>query len=128
MKSVSSLQARLLGLLVLVVAVALATVAVVASASTTNEFTRYVDENRQDMQFVAQQIAATTGDRLVVTSTQGRVILDSSGELVGETLSPDRATELGLSIPPPSVALPPPATASAGALVPKPSAPAVKPG
>jgi signal transduction histidine kinase len=100
MPGLVSLQARLLAVLVLVVGVALATVAIVARASTTNEFTRYVDDNRQDMQFVAQQIAASTGERLVVTSTGGRVILDSSGELLGETLTPDRATQLGLMVPP----------------------------
>ena len=91
------------------VAFALATVAVVARASTTNEFTRYVDENRQDMQFVAQQIAASTGERLVVTSVGGRVILDSSGELIGEMLTPDRATQLGLMAPPDVPAPPLPA-------------------
>jgi len=100
MPGLVSLQARLLALLLLVVAVALATVAVVARVSTTNEFMRYVAENRQDMQFVAQQIAASTGERLVVTATGGHVILDSSGELLGETLTPDRALQLGLMVPP----------------------------
>src|SRR5258708_9988425 len=52
------------------------------------------------MQAVAQQIAATTGDRLLVTGTQGRVILDSSGELVGQNLTPDQAVRLGLVLPP----------------------------
>jgi signal transduction histidine kinase len=106
MPGLVSLQARLLALLVLVVGVALATVAVVARASTTNEFTRYVDENRQEMQFVAQQVAASTGERLIVTSAGGRVILDSSGELLGETLTPDRTTQLGLVVPP-DVPVPP---------------------
>jgi signal transduction histidine kinase len=114
MPGLISLQARLLALLVLVVAVALATVAFVARASTTNEFTRYVAENRQDMQFVAQQIAASTGERLVVTSTGGRVILDSSGELFGETLTPDRALQLGLMVSP-DMPGPPLAAKQAGA-------------
>jgi methyl-accepting chemotaxis protein len=108
-----SLQARLLALLLLVVGVALATVALVARASTTNEFMRYVDDNRQDMQFVARQIAASTGERLVVTSTGGRVILDSSGELVGETLTLDRALQLGLMVPP-DVVIPPVPAKQAG--------------
>src|SRR5215207_9016585 len=90
------LQTRLLALLVLVVAVALGTVALVARASTTAEFVRYVADNRHDMQAVAEQIAATTGDRLLVTSTHGRVILDSSGELVGQNLSPNQALQFGL--------------------------------
>src|SRR5712691_1953046 len=94
------LQYRLLALLVVVVAVALGTVALVARASTTSEFARYVEDNRHDMQAVAQQIAATTGDRLLVTGTQGRVILDSSGELVGQNLTPDQAVRLGLVLPP----------------------------
>jgi signal transduction histidine kinase len=94
------LQTRLLALLVLVVAVALGTVAIVARASATAEFERYVEDSRQDMQLVAQKIAATTGDRLLVTSTQGRVILDSSGELVGQTLSAEQARQLGVVLPP----------------------------
>jgi signal transduction histidine kinase len=94
------LQYRLLALLVVVVAVALGTVALVARASTTSEFARYVEDNRHDMQVVAQQIAASTGDRLLVTGTQGQVILDSSGELVGQNLTPDQAVQLGLVVPP----------------------------
>jgi signal transduction histidine kinase len=93
------LQYRLLALLVVVVAVALGTVALVARASTTSEFARYVEDNRHDMQVVAQQIAASTGDRLLVTGTQGQVILDSSGELVGQNLTPDQAVQLGLVLP-----------------------------
>src|SRR5262245_37207976 len=100
MSRVASLQVRILALIVAVVAVALGTVAVVARASTTNEFTRYVDQSRQEMQVVAREVAATTGERLVVTTTQGRVIMDSSGELVGSTLSTDEARQLGLVVPP----------------------------
>jgi signal transduction histidine kinase len=99
------LQYRLLALLVVVVAVALGTVALVARASTTSEFARYVEDNRHDMQAVAQQIAASTGDRLLVTGTQGRVILDSSGELIGQSLTPDQAVRLGLAPPPAQPAL-----------------------
>src|SRR5690349_13582002 len=90
-----SLHARVLASMVLVVGVALATVAIAARASTTSEFTRYVDQSRQDMQYVAQQVAANTGERLVVTNTQGMVVLDSSGELVGETLSPEQVAAMG---------------------------------
>src|SRR5438105_2603622 len=94
-QSLSSLHARVLALMVLVVGLALATVAVAARASTTTEFTRYVDASRQDMQYVAQQVAASTGERMVVTDTKGTVVLDSSNELVGETLTPDKAVALG---------------------------------
>src|SRR5207248_11122240 len=90
-----SLQLRLLVVLVITVTVALGTVALVARASTTAEFTQYVATNRQEMQAVAGQIAATTGERLLVTGPQGRVILDSSGELVGQQVSPDKLAELG---------------------------------
>jgi signal transduction histidine kinase len=106
------LQSRLLVLLVLVVAVALGTVALVARASTTAEFARYVEDNRQDMQSVAQQIAETTGDRLLITTTQGRVIVDSSGELLGQSLTPDQASGLGLVAP-----APPPGALRAGSSV-----------
>src|SRR5215207_1773182 len=90
------LQSRLLALLVLVVTVALGTVALVARASTTAEFQRYVEHNRRDMQSVAQQIAASTGERLLVRSLDGRVIIDSSGELVGQRLTTDAAEHLGV--------------------------------
>jgi signal transduction histidine kinase len=96
------LQSRLLLLLVLAVGVALGTVALVARASTTAEFARYVEDNRQDMQSVAQQIAATTGERLLITTTQGRVIVDSSGELLGQSLTPQEAVRLGLAPPAPA--------------------------
>jgi signal transduction histidine kinase len=89
-----SLQVRLLGVLVLTVVIALATVALVARASTTTEFERYVQANQLQMQDVANQIAASTGDRLVVTSAQGRVILDSSGELAGRMVTPDVVAQL----------------------------------
>src|SRR5689334_5427560 len=96
----TSLRARMLALMVLVVAVALATVAFGARASTTNEFTRYVHASRQDMQYVVQEVAASTGERMVVTDTQGVVVLDSSNELVGETLTTDKAIALGMPLPP----------------------------
>jgi signal transduction histidine kinase len=89
--------------MVLVVAVALATVALGARASTTNEFTRYVDASRQDMQYVVQEVAASTGERMVVTDTQGVVVLDSSNELLGQTLTPDKAMALGMALPPTTV-------------------------
>jgi signal transduction histidine kinase len=103
-----SLQLRLLLVLVVAVAIALGTVAVVARASTTAEFTRYVEGNRVEMQAVAREIAATVGDRLLVTNQQGRVIIDSSEELVGHTLTPDQAQKLGPLLAP---APPPPGSA-----------------
>src|SRR5262245_53279760 len=90
-----SLQLRLLLVLVVAVTIALGTVAVVARASTAAEFTRYVEGNRVEMQAVAREIAATVGHRLLVTNQQGRVIIDSSGELVGRTLTPDQVQKLG---------------------------------
>jgi two-component system sensor histidine kinase BaeS len=98
-----SLQFRLLAVLVLTVAVALTTVALVARASTTAEFEWYVATSREEMQDVARQIAASTGDRLVVTNAQGRVILDSSDELMGQMVGPDELTAFGpqaIPIPP----------------------------
>ena len=83
-----SLQFRLLTVLVIAVVAALGTAALVARASTAAEFVRYVADNRQEMHAVAEQIAATTGDRLLVTNPQGRVILDSSDQLFGEVVSP----------------------------------------
>ncbi len=80
--------------------VALATVALVARASTTTEFERYVAGNRQEMQDIAKQIAAGTGDRLLVTSAQGRVLVDSSGELLGRTVTSDEIEQLGPMMPP----------------------------
>ena len=99
-----SLQLRLLLVLVVAVAIALGTVAVVARASTTAEFTRYVEGSRVEMQAVAREIAATVGDRLLVTNQQGRVIIDSSEELLGRTLTPDQVQKLGplLSPAPPA--------------------------
>jgi signal transduction histidine kinase len=99
--ALSSLQVRLLGVLALTVAAALATVALVARASTTTEFERYVASNRAEMQDIAKKIAASTGDRLLVTSQQGRVMIDSSGELVGRTMSPDEIEKLGPVVSPP---------------------------
>src|SRR5215207_9238635 len=103
-----SLQFRLLAVLVVAVVAALGTVAVVARASTAAEFARYVEDNREEMQAVAERIAATTGDRLVATNTQGRVILDSSDQLLGERVHPvsstvdvifiQRSTEIGDSV------------------------------
>src|SRR5712692_1188268 len=91
-----SLELRLPACLVLGVAVALGTVAVVAHWSTLLEFERYVTHNRAQMEEVAQQIAASTGNRLVVADPKGRVILDSSGELLGQTV---RVPADGLSGP-----------------------------
>jgi signal transduction histidine kinase len=91
----ATLQVRLLAALVGVVVVALGTVALVARTSTTSEFLRYVAGNREDMQAVAKQIAATTGDRLLVTTTQGRVMLDSADELTGQRLGPADAAAPG---------------------------------
>jgi signal transduction histidine kinase len=99
--ALTSLQVRLLGVLAVTVVVALATVALVARASTTTEFERYVAGNRQEMQDIAKQIAASTGDRLLVTSAQGRVLVDSSGELVGRVVSADDIERLGPMLPPP---------------------------
>jgi signal transduction histidine kinase len=98
-----SLQVRLLVVLVLAVGIALGTVAVVARASTAAEFTRYVESSQLEMQAVAREIAASTGDRLVVTSAQGRVILDSSGELVGQAATPELLKKLEPALLPPPV-------------------------
>src|SRR5688572_30503432 len=89
-----SLQFRLLSVLVIAVVAALGTVALVARASTAAEFVRYVEGNREEMKAVAQHVAATTGDRLLVTNTQGRVIIDSSDQLIGEKMTTESINAL----------------------------------
>jgi signal transduction histidine kinase len=83
-----SFHVRLLAILVVSLGAALATVAVMIRWSTTVEFDRYVQQNRDEMQHVAQTVAADTGSRLVVANPDGRVFIDSSRELLGQTLDP----------------------------------------
>ena len=82
-----SFRFRLLAALALAVAAALATVALVARYAITAEFQRYVDRNRDEMQQVAERVAADTGQRVVLADPDGRVIVDSSRELIGQVLS-----------------------------------------
>jgi hypothetical protein len=81
-----SLQVRFLASLILSVAAALATVAIMARWSTTTQFEQYVQHNRDDMQQVAAQFAVDTGNRVVAARADGRVFLDSSSELIGQTI------------------------------------------
>ncbi len=90
-----SLQVRFLASLILSVAAALATVAIMARWSTTSQFEQYVQHNRDDMQQVAAQLAVDTGNRVVAARADGSVFLDSSKELLGQTLE--------LPLPPPDV-------------------------
>src|SRR5258708_782855 len=90
-----SLQVRFLASLILSVAAALATVAIMGRWSTTTQFEQYVQHNRDDLQQVAAQIAGDTGNRVVAARADGSVFLDSSRELVGQTLE--------LPVPPPDV-------------------------
>jgi signal transduction histidine kinase len=90
-----SLQVRFLASLILSVAAALATVAIMARWSTTTQFEQYVQHNRDDLQQVAAQIAVDTGNRVVAARADGSVFLDSSRELIGQTLE--------LPVPPPDV-------------------------
>lgn len=90
-----SLQVRFLASLILSVAAALATVAIMARWSTTAQFEQYVQHNRDDMQQVAAQLAVDMGNRVVAARADGSVFLDSSRELVGQTLE--------LPLPPPDV-------------------------
>src|ERR1700730_12280517 len=100
------LQVRFLASLVLSVAAALATVAIVARWSTTTQFEQYVNQNRAEMQQVAQTIALDTGNRVVVANAAGRVFLDSSSELLGTTLAPAPfPVDPRLPAPPPGQAM-----------------------
>jgi methyl-accepting chemotaxis protein len=54
-----------------------------------------------EMQAVAREIEASMGERLLVTSQHGRVILDSSGELVGKTADPATLRKLAPALFPP---------------------------
>jgi signal transduction histidine kinase len=89
-----SLQARFLASLVLSVAAALATVAIMARWSMTVQFEQYVQGNRSQMQQVAKQLAADTGQRVVVANAAGRVFLDSSGQLLDQVLDPGAPSDV----------------------------------
>src|SRR5438105_13674324 len=89
MSVLGSLQARLIATLVLGVIVALATVALVARWVIAAEFDQYVAGTRAEMQFVAQEVALTTGKRLVVMNAQGTVVLDSAGAPVAAPADTD---------------------------------------
>ena len=93
MLAVHSLSFRLLAVIVLAVALALITVVVVARRVTSLEFERYVERQRQEMQAVAEKVAETTGDRLIIANAEGQVIVDSSRELIGQSVD-DRPGEL----------------------------------
>src|SRR5829696_8519225 len=107
-----SLRYRLLLAMSIVVLVAVGTVGVVTSRSTTSAFTRYVESDvmrtravmaelldsytqEQDpaqLQQLTEKLAGASGERIVVTDAAGKVIADSGGHLVGETLSLPKPT------------------------------------
>lgn len=125
-----SLRFRLLLTMSIVVLAAVGTLALLTSRSTTDQFESYVTrdiEKRQRivselldaykenvsperMQALVEQLAQSSGERLVVADNAGKVLIDSGGEMVGETLQwparfavggPDRqfGGSLGVSIP-----------------------------
>ncbi len=101
-----SLRFRLLFTFMVVIAVALGTLALVSSRATTDRFEHYVQANverdqriyteistlysRQlpaaELQRAVEQIGTTYGERIILTDTTGRIMADSGGELVGQTL------------------------------------------
>src|SRR5919202_3407382 len=88
-----SFRFRLLAALALAVVAAVATVAVTARHAITAEFQRYVERNREEMQQVAERVAADTGQRVVLANPDGRVIVDSSRELIGQVISAEELRE-----------------------------------
>src|SRR5438128_10611536 len=109
MARAQSLQVRFLASLILSVAAALATVAIMARWSTTAQFEQYVQHNRDDMQQVAAQLAVDTGNRVVAARADGRVFLDTSSELIGQTVE--------LPVPQPDVLGPAGSPGSPGVVV-----------
>ena len=106
-----SLRFRLLLTLIGVVLVAVGSVALFASRITSQELKRYVEldfERNQhlissvmsyysehtgsdDPQALAQQLAQTADERIILTDGSGKVQADSAGQLVGQSLSCDES-------------------------------------
>src|SRR5262245_29477929 len=100
---IHSLRFRLLLTLIVVVVVAVGAVAVFASWRATSELQRFVERDRimsalfqkynegQDLptvQALAEQIEQTYGDRVILTDTAGRVIVDSERKQIGQLVEP----------------------------------------
>jgi signal transduction histidine kinase len=101
-----SLRLRLLLTMSIVVLVAVGVIAFLAGNTTTNEFQRYVqvdiqhnqqlvsdflnayqsNPSEQNLQVIIKNMAAGSSDRFVVIESNGYVLADSDGTLVGQTL------------------------------------------
>jgi signal transduction histidine kinase len=101
-----SLRFRLLLTMSVVVLVAVGAVALFSSRSTTNEFERYVqdgiarnqriisellkefkgDTSPESLQALVEHLSASSGERLVVADRQGKVVADSTKQMVGQQL------------------------------------------
>jgi len=102
-----SLRFRLLLATLLIVLVTVTVMAVFASQRTAGEFRTYVEhgdrlrqrglvfplarayaqaQNWQDIQPVIEESSQVTGDRVVVTDLQGKIVGDSSKDLIGKTV------------------------------------------
>ena len=111
-----SLRFRLLLMMIIVAIVALGTVALFARQTTTSEFTRYVqrgwdmrrgrfedalvryyNQNKSwdGVQPVVEQISQISGDRIVLTDREKRVLADSDRKLVGQTVGQSWAPPAG---------------------------------
>jgi len=114
-----SLRFRLLLMMIIVAIVALGTVAIFARQTTTNEFQRYVqrgwdmrrgrfedalvmyyDQNKSwdGVQPVVEQISQISGDRIILTDRDKRVLADSDRKLVGQAVGQDWAPPAGFVV------------------------------
>jgi len=114
-----SLRFRLLLMMIIVAIVALGTVALFARQTTTNEFQRYVqrgwdmrrgrfqdalvmyyNRNRtwDGVQPVVEQISQISGDRIILTDGEKRVLADSDRKLVGQTVGQGWAPPAGFVV------------------------------
>jgi signal transduction histidine kinase len=114
-----SLRFRLLLMMIIVAMVALGTVALFARQTTTNEFQRYVerggdirrgrfesmlamyyDQNKSwdGVQPLVEQISQISGDRIILTDSEKRVLADSDRKLVGQAAGQDWAPPAGFVV------------------------------
>jgi signal transduction histidine kinase len=111
-----SLRFRLLLMFFIVMMVAIGTVALFASQNTSDRFLTYVDDKFQQdqetkakllalysqnedavaVQALVEQLAQASGQRIIFTDSDRKVIADSQRELIGQTL-PDSVMFIGVS-------------------------------
>jgi signal transduction histidine kinase len=111
-----SLRFRLLMVTLLVVLVTLGVMGIVSSQQTAGEFRNYVEhgdrlrqrglalaltraysqtQSWQNIQPVIEDSSQASGDRVVVADLQGKIVGDSSKELIGKTVGPHWASPAG---------------------------------